>query len=74
MQFYDARNPEWRDNMKLKEDIIERFEKGATVWEIARLYNTSVGAVLDLLGTERSLLAEDALQWWIEQEDTINEL
>ncbi len=60
--------------MRIKDDIIERFEKGATVWEIAELYNTSVGAVLDLLGTERWPLAEDALQWWIEQEDSINEL
>ena len=74
MQFYDARNPEWGDNMKLKQDIIEQFEKGATVWEIARRYNTTVKAVLDLLGTERSPLAADAVQWWLEQEDAKHEL
>ncbi len=68
MQFYDARNPEWRDDMRLKEDIIEQFEKGATVWEIAKRYNTSVQAVLELLGVERGM------QWQIEQEDAINEL
>lgn len=68
MQFYDARNPEWREQMQLKNDIIERFEKGATVWEIAKRYNTSVQAVLDLLGTDRGM------QWQIEQEDAINEL
>ena len=54
--------------MQLKNDIIERFEKGATVWEIAKRYNTSVQAVLDLLGTDRGM------QWQIEQEDAINEL
>lgn len=54
--------------MQLKNDIIERFEKGATVWEIAKRYNTSVQAVLDLLGVERGM------QWQIEQEDAINEL
>ena len=64
MQFYDARNPEWRDDMRLKEDIIEQFEKGATVWEIAKRYNTSVQAVLDLLGADRGM------QWQIEQEAT----
>lgn len=54
--------------MQLKNDIIERFEKGATVWEIAKRYNTSVQAVLDLLGADRGM------QWQIEQEDAINEL
>ena len=44
------------------------------MWEIARRYNTTVKAVLDLLGTERSPLAADAVQWWLEQEDAKHEL
>ena len=39
--------------MKLKDDILEKFEKGDTIFEIAREYNTSVNAVLELLDLTR---------------------
>tara|TARA_B110000091_G_scaffold18735_1_gene17652 strand:+ start:375 stop:629 length:255 start_codon:yes stop_codon:yes gene_type:complete len=39
--------------MKLKDDILEKFEKGDTIFEIAREYNTSVNAVLKLLDLTR---------------------
>jgi uncharacterized protein (DUF433 family) len=39
--------------MKLKDDILEKFEKGVTIFEIAREYNTSINAVLELLDLTR---------------------
>lgn len=39
--------------MKLKDDILEKFEKGDTIFEIAREYNTNVNAVLELLDLTR---------------------
>ena len=54
--------------MKLKDDILGKFEKGATIWEIADEYCTTPEAVAKLLGVE------DRLQWKIEEEDAINEL
>tara|TARA_R110002126_G_scaffold76945_1_gene192058 strand:- start:79 stop:327 length:249 start_codon:yes stop_codon:yes gene_type:complete len=39
--------------MKLKNDILEKFEKGDTIFEIAREYNTNVNAVLELLDLTR---------------------
>ena len=39
--------------MKLKDDILEKFEKGDTIFEIAREYNTSVNAALELLDLTR---------------------
>lgn len=36
--------------MKLKDDIMERFEKGDTIYDIAEDYDTTVQAVLELLG------------------------
>ena len=38
--------------MKLKNDILEKFEKGALLWDIAKEYNTSEEAVLELLGLD----------------------
>jgi hypothetical protein len=38
--------------MKLKNDILEKFEKGAMLWDIAKEYNTSEDAVLELLGLD----------------------
>ena len=38
--------------MKLKDDILEKFEKGAMLWDIAKEYNTSEDAVLELLGLD----------------------
>ena len=39
--------------MKLKDDILEKFEKGVTIFEIAREYNTNINAVLELLDLTR---------------------
>jgi hypothetical protein len=39
--------------MKLKDDILEKFEKGDTIFEIAREYNTDINAVLKLLDLTR---------------------
>jgi len=39
--------------MKLKDDILEKFEKGVTIFEIAREYNTDINAVLELLDLTR---------------------
>ena len=39
--------------MKLKDDILEKFEKGVTIFEIAREYNTNINAVLKLLDLTR---------------------
>jgi len=42
--------------MRIKDDIMERFEKGETIFDIARDYNTTPEAVLELLGlVENSL-------------------
>jgi|TARA_R110002124_G_scaffold192217_1_gene359428 hypothetical protein len=39
--------------MKLKDDILEKFEKGVTIFEIAEEYNTDINAVLKLLDLTR---------------------
>jgi|TARA_R110000782_G_scaffold24364_2_gene63493 hypothetical protein len=38
--------------MKLQSDIIERWEKGDTVYEIAKDHNTTVHSILQILGLD----------------------
>ena len=47
--------------MKLKDDILEKFEKGVTIFEIAREYNTNINAVLKLLDN-LTLTREDFIE------------
>ena len=42
----------WRCNMKLKDDILERFESGENIYEIAKAYNTTPVEILKILGLE----------------------
>jgi hypothetical protein len=38
--------------MKISDDIIGRFEKGETIYEIAKIYNTTPVEILKILGLE----------------------
>jgi len=40
--------------VKLKDDVLERFEKGETIYDIAEHYNTTVQTVLELLGLDEN--------------------
>ena len=40
--------------MKLQSDIIERWEKGDTVYEIAKYYSTTVHNILQILGLDEN--------------------
>lgn len=40
--------------MKLKDDVLERFEKGETIYDIAEDYNVTAQAVLELLGLDEN--------------------
>jgi len=62
--------------MKLKDDILEKVEKGVTIFEIAREYNTSINAVLELLDLTRLdsngvLGFDDVLTEYVHMEDFI---
>lgn len=38
--------------MKLKDDILERFESGENIYDIAKAYNTTPVEILKILGLE----------------------
>ena len=38
--------------MKLKDDILERFESGENIYQIAKAYNTTPVEILKILGLE----------------------
>jgi len=38
--------------MKIKDDILERFESGENIYEIAKVYNTTPVEILKILGLE----------------------
>ena len=40
--------------VKIKDDVLEKFEKGDTIYDIAEEYNTTVVAVLELLGLDEN--------------------
>jgi len=40
--------------VKIKDDVLEKFEKGNTIYDIAEEYNTTVVAVLELLGLDEN--------------------
>lgn len=41
--------------MKIKEDIMKRFEQGETIYEIAKVYGTTPDQILIILGLEEPL-------------------
>jgi hypothetical protein len=55
--------------MKLKDDILEKFEKGVTIFEIAREYNTEPNTVLELLSDNPAMYKEGMDKEWDKLED-----
>ena len=55
--------------MKLKDDILEKFEKGDTIFEIAREYNTEPNTVLELLSDNPAMYKEGMDKEWDKLED-----
>ena len=55
--------------MKLKDDILEKFEKCVTIFEIAREYNTEPNTVLELLSDNPAMYKEGMDKEWDKLED-----